>query len=140
MAESSIGYLFDECISPKLVSMLRLLGVKGLHTMSKVREQDFGLAAKDEDWIPRAAERGYIYVTLDRKQLVDASIASVFHQVKGRAVFLSSRYATVGIWDQARWMLKHWPDIQEATTSLERGSVRFVSWSGQVREEVPTRT
>jgi hypothetical protein len=135
MAEGSIGYLFDENFSPRLVSILRLLGEQGLHTVVKV----FGAGADDADWLPRAAEYGYIYVTSDRKQLTDERIAQVVRDVNGRAVFLSSRFATSRRWDQALWILKHWRQIKADTSELARGEARFVQWAGTVVIKLPGR-
>ncbi len=135
MAESSLGFLFDENISSKLVTILRLLGVKGLITM----ERAYGTGAKDEDWIPMAAEQGYIYVTLDRMQLVDEAISQRFHDAGARAVFFSSRFAQAPKWDQAVWLLKHWRTIADATCAIPRGSIRFVHWNGTIVDNPPIR-
>lgn len=131
MAEgSSIGYLFDENVSPKLVSILRNLGEPGLYLVVRV----FGYGAKDSDWLPRVAEYGYICVTCDRRQLADERIARVVQAARGRAVFLPSQFAQARRWDQALWLLRHWPRIKEATTGLVRGEVRFVRWNGRVSD------
>ncbi len=135
MAEGSIGYLFDENFSPKLVSILRFLGEKGLDTVVK----KFEPGAKDEDWIPRAAEYGYIFITLDRNQLADESVSRVLLNARARAVFLSARFSRTGRWDQALWLLKYWPGIKAQTANLQRGEVRFVRWDGKVTARPPRR-
>ena len=89
MAEGSIGYLFDENFSPKIVRVLRILGETGIDTVVS----KFGSGAKDPDWLPCAAAYGYICVTLDRNQLSDQHVAKVFFEAHARAIFLSARYS-----------------------------------------------
>src|SRR5438105_8466533 len=127
MAEGSIGFLFDANVSHKLVTILRVLGAKGLDTVTR----RFGEGAKDQDWIPRAAEYGFTYITPDRNQLSDEMIAGIIRAANGRAVFLSARFANEPLWGQARWILRHWRAIEAATRDLPRGSIRYVRWNGQ---------
>lgn len=128
MAKGSIGILFDENFSPNLVRILRHLGAKGLGTVV----DKFGSGAKDVDWIPRAGQLGYVYVTQDRQQLRDDRLAPLLHDAGARAIFLPHRFSKANRWEQALWLLKHWKEIASEANELESGDLSRIHWNGKI--------
>jgi len=106
------------------------LGEKGLGTVV----DKFGYGAQDEDWIPKAAAWGFVYVTLDKRQLHDTRIAPILKQAGARAIFLPNRFAHLNRWDQALWLLKHWKPIAVRATDLQEGQLIRVTWTGRIVE------
>lgn len=127
MARGGLKFLADENISRTLVQVLTKLGpgclVESIHSKPEQGHPD-------EEWIPVYTERGYIILTPDRKQLREEVVARVLVDTSARVVFLPKRFADSKRWDQALWLLRHWPKILERSRRMRGGHLVSVHWNG----------
>src|SRR5579864_1214190 len=129
MAEkSSLKFLADENISPVLVQILRKLEagfVESIHS----KEGERGLP--DEEWIARYTRRGYIILSLDRRQIRDHRVAQVVARSGARIIYLPSKFADSNRWDQALWLLRNWWSIVDQAGNMKvTGEVLILRWDG----------
>jgi hypothetical protein len=124
-----ISYI-DENMPPLLAKGFNLLQQPenyrlNLKTPIEVRsiKEDFGVGAKDEDWIPLAGEKGACVITQDY------NIKRIRHQRElcekyglGMFYFRPPSNNGFGYWDMLSLMVKHWPEI---TKKASRGSRPF---------------
>lgn len=130
MDAGGLKFIADENISPVLVHILRKLGAKAIESIHSKPEKGF----PDTDWIPLYTGRGYIIISLDRKQLRVNSIARIIAESGARMIYLPRRFADSKRWDQAQWLLKRWPQVTERATQMSPdGEVVVFHWDGRTQ-------
>lgn len=128
MAQSSLKFLADANISNQLVRIVRRLGGGFIESLTS---KDEGSVA-DEVWIPLYAKRGYIAISLDRRQLRSEVIAKAIVSSGARMIYLPGRFADAKRWDQALWLLKRWWAIVERAEQMDsEGEVVIWTWDGR---------
>jgi hypothetical protein len=130
MEKSSLKFLADENISPVLVTIINKLGDRSLEAFNRTTY----MGMPDEEWLPTAAERGYICLTCDRKMLAEPVVAQAVKATKVRAIFLGENFSHSVRWDQALWLLKHWRKIRSHAESMQPGDLIRVSKAGRITE------
>lgn len=122
-----LKFLADENMSPVLIQILRKLGAGFIESMHSKPER----GSMDEHWIPLYAERGYITISLDRKQLKQGAVIQVLVSSGARMIYLPQRFADSKRWDQALWLLRFWRRIVERAGSMDpSGEVVIFRWDG----------
>jgi predicted nuclease of predicted toxin-antitoxin system len=112
-----VTYFFDNNISPRLVNILRELGVDALHL-----KQVFPEGTDDVDWLPRAGQEAWIVITADREIRRNSVERTALTQNRVTALFLQRSFLKRNKWPQAEWLIKPWLKIDEQAQKLRPGT------------------
>jgi hypothetical protein len=143
-------YFFDNCISHKMVQILRLAGAEdspkgedpGPHKLVHlldVPELPRRGATPDTEWIPYAAEQGWMALTADHRIRRKPQERKVFSDAKLRTPFVSDAVTQSGRWDQAKFWVNHWWAIVRDTNRCARGDLFQVDAHGKVQQLHPVQ-
>lgn len=113
-------YFFDNCISKKIVEILRLAGAdEGPHKLRHLQEiDDFaeGPNTPDVVWMPYVAERRWTAVTADIHITRKPHERKILSEIGLSAVFVMGSVVQAGRMEQARFFINHWPSIVKHTS------------------------
>ena len=121
-------FYFDENLSWRLAQMLAALDVKVTH-----QKQEFPSGMLDSDWIPEIGKRGYVLVTWDRKTRTRPAEAEALRKHGVTTIYLGEFWKKLQFWDQAAWLARHWPKIEEFVTGCDQGTVAEIQQNGKFR-------
>ena len=136
MATSSVKFLADQNISPKLVRILHQLDERSITSIYHEADMVDGL---DAEWLPKAAERGYVCVTCDCRMATELSLAQILISEKVKVIFLSDYFADSKKWEQALWLLRYWQKIKAFAQDMSSGQLVRVHKNGKIVAVVPGR-
>lgn len=119
-------YFFDNNISPRYAEMLRALGVN----VTALSER-FPPNIKDEDFLPQLKD--CILITGDQRIRTRKIEAAALRQSGISALFLARFWPRLVLWDQARWLVTRWPDIDRFTSRTSMGTYAEVQQGGTIR-------
>jgi hypothetical protein len=122
-----VTFFFDNCLPKRVVEALRALGVDAIH----LREKYDG-AIKDIDWMPLVANEGWIAVTDDHRIIKNPAERKLRADLKLRTVFLPKGLPSMGFWEQAAWIVKHWEKIEAKAIRLRAGECMIVKMQGNI--------
>lgn len=108
-------YYFDNNISPRYAAMLRALDVD----VRAIRE-DFPANTLDIDFLQQL--RDCILITADRRIRTRKLEAIALRRSGISALFLGSFWAKLTVWDGAKWMVAHWPEIDRFAMTNPSGT------------------
>ncbi len=122
-------YFFDNCISPKYAAMLRALevDVQALRDIFPQDVKDIDLLAK----IPKRLGKDVIFVTGDTHISRRKAEAQALRESKLTALFLGPFWSNMQFWDQAIWLVRRWPSIDNFASSVERGTFAEIKQRGK---------
>jgi hypothetical protein len=120
-------FAFDNCLSPKLAHILRLLDVNAIHLKKHLRGK-----TEDTEWLPEAGRRGWVVVTRDEHIRTRPAERLAWKRWRVTCVDLKGYPHWRSRWDQAFWVLKRWPDIEEAVRTAREGTWLVVPSRGRI--------
>jgi len=121
-----VKYFFDNNISPRYAAMLRALDVD----VTALREL-FPPDIKDIDFLSQLTE--CILITGDQRLLTRKVEAAALRQSGISALFLARFWTKMTFWDQARWLVTRWPDIDRFASHTSMGAYAEVQQGGAIR-------
>lgn len=122
-------YLFDNNFSVKLVRMLRALDVDAV-----ALRECFPADVPDTEYLSHLASTGCILLTCDRHIRTRKAEVKALRQSGVSALFFNAFFAKKALWDQAHWLIKNWPRIEEHCRAAPGGSYAEVRERGQIRQ------
>jgi predicted nuclease of predicted toxin-antitoxin system len=122
-------YFIDNCLPPKLAEMLRTLGVDVQHLSERMARD-----SKDVDWIPVVAKEGLVAVTTDNRINSPPQEKGALHAAQLHVVFLAGGVSNLIFWEQAKFVITHWPAIEKAAERMKAGECCRVTMSGKVED------
>lgn len=120
--------LFDNNLSPDLADAFEHLGVSAKHLSA-----EFAPDAKDSEWIPQAAQRGFVIVTCDCNIQKREAEREVYRRNRMRGLFLARAFAGMRLLDQAKWLLWRWEEIEKVLNTAKPGEAYLVKQKGVIR-------
>lgn len=122
-------FLFDACISRRLVTILRWVGHRNaLHHCTQ-----FDPDARDIDWLPHAAEAGWVLVTADTRMREDPAEGAALNGCRA-TVFISPSVSQKRLREQVLWYVRRWPDIEAVMHHAPDGAQFEADWYGRLKE------
>ena len=113
-------FFFDNCVSPRLVEVLRLLDPR--HELVHLRER-FDPATPDPDWIKAlGAEGDWIIVSGDPRISRGLAERAAWIESGLTAFFCGDAWGSRRLLVQASELLRLWDDILERSKNAEKGS------------------
>jgi hypothetical protein len=117
----------DNMISPCFAEALRALE----QDVCALREK-FPPDTLDTVWLTKLGERGWPLITLDRRILSRPQELLALRQAGVTAFFLGPFFSKAAFWDQAVWLLRHWPKFRDVTAALVKGACFTVQQNGKM--------
>lgn len=108
-------FFFDNNFPPAIVDILKLLGVDGCHLREKYSQN-----TADEEWIPEVAKEGWITISADKAIWKNAAQRSIIQSQGLKIVFMPDGFVNYKMWDQAEYVVRHWPKIIEQLNKLKQ--------------------
>ncbi len=121
-------FIFDENLSPRMVQALALLDL-GVLSIAV----EYGRGTPDEEWIPKIAQRGLIYVGCDEKLRSEPMQRLALERNHVTAVFMFKRFLDQGFHKQALWFLRHWENMEAAVEGSHSGTMFRATSAGSVK-------
>jgi hypothetical protein len=126
-------YFFDNCVSPKLVRMLAALGVDAIALRDK-----FPVDVKDTEYLPQLRNTGWVLVTSDLRIRRTKTEAKALMQSGVTSLFLGPSFMKMRLWQQATWLVTHWPQIESSANQLSIGTAARIEYNGTLRIVPPS--
>lgn len=130
-------YFFDNCVSPKVIDILRLAGAEDngdefVHIMHVD-----GLSRDDADvkWIPLVAAREWVAITVDHRIKSRPHERAALDEARMRVVFLPKGYVDLSRWDQTCFILNNWRAIAKEASRCRAGDRFIVRMNGKVERD-----
>lgn len=118
----------DNMISPRIAAALTALG----EDVRALREE-FAQETQDVDWIKQAGSRGWAFITVDKHISTRPHEVAALRTAQITGFFLGRFWAKTKGWDQAVWLIRHWPKFKNVVGTLARGTCFTVQQNGRMR-------
>lgn len=122
-------YFFDNCISYRYARMLAALEE---HEVVALRDR-FPADIEDVDFLPLLKSEGFVYITTDDRQKTRVREARAIREAGITALWLGRFWHRLTFWDQAKWLVSHWPKIDGYVLGVAVGTCAEVSQNGRSR-------
>ena len=121
-------YFFDNCISHRYADMLRALDVD-----VKALRQEFAEDIDDISLFRNLRGRDIVFVTYDSKQRTRILEAREIKAAGITALWLEPFWGKMKHWDQAIWLIRRWPLIDQFAGSVVKGTCATVKQNGKCK-------
>jgi len=122
-----VTLILDNNISPRIARALAELGAD-----AKALRDAFAQDISDADLLRELGSRGWALVTEDKRILTRPHETAVLREAKVTVFFLRPFFSSLEFWDEAVWMVKHWPRLEEMTRTIARGTCFIVKHNGKM--------
>ena len=119
-------YLFDNCISHRLVNMLAALDVSAV-SLRSVLPQDVG----DVELFAYLNGSDSVFVSCDLSQRTRPLEARALKESGVTALYLGPFWGKMQFWQQAVWLVTRWETIDKAASSAVKGSFAEIKRNGK---------
>jgi hypothetical protein len=119
--------ILDNDISFRIAKALVELG----EDVTTVRDE-FGPDAKDLEWIPEAAKKGWVILTADNRLLRNPSEKEMLKKHKASLLVINPFFnkQNVDLWGKAAWIVSRWKKIRGFADGMAKGTVARVKQNG----------
>jgi len=116
-------FFFDNCLSPKLARAINCL-IEPDHTVLHLRDhKEFSADTPDTKWIQKLGEEGnWVIVSGDLRIKKRREERRVWKESNLTTFFMAKSFVRQKAWDQALWMIRKWPDIQDMASKVAPGA------------------
>jgi hypothetical protein len=123
-----VSIFVDNCLPRVVVEAMQKLGADVRHLQHVFPNP----GTKDEEWIPRVAQEGWVALTDDNRIRRQPKLRALRAEVRLRIVFLPAELSNQRLWDQATWLVKYWPKLHKEAMRLTDGACLLVKLSGKI--------
>lgn len=123
-------YLFDNNISPCFAEMLHALRCDVV-ALRKIMPPD----TKDADFLGDL-NRKYgidVFLSSDKSQRTNAVEAALLQTSGCTSLYLNRFWSPLGFWEQARWLIRHWENIDGFCRGAAPGTCADIQQNGRCR-------
>ena len=120
--------LLDNMISHRIAAALDALG-EDVQALRDVFPQQ----TSDAQWIKEIGEKGWSFITVDKHISTRPHEVAALRDAQVTAFFLGRFWAKTKAWDQAVWLIRHWPKFKNVVETLARGTCFTVQQNGRMR-------
>jgi len=125
-------FLLDNNLSPRFAKALSALG-----SDVKALREEFPRDIQDVVLLAHLASKGWVLVSEDRHILTRPMEAAALKQARVTAFFLGPFFGSLKFWDQAVWLVKHWPSFEGVARTIDRGMCFVVKHNGKMNAVSP---
>ena len=119
-------YVLDNDISYKLARMLAALGVD----IEPIRDE-FHADVKDPVFLEQFTGRDLVFISHNTKQTTNPIESKLLKQANITVLYLAPFWSKMRFWDQAVWLVQHWPMIDGFATGAARGTCAEIKRNGK---------
>lgn len=119
-------YFFDNCISYRFAVMLAALEVDAM----SLREH-FSDNIKDVPLFEQLRGSQVVFVSCDLSQTTRQAEAKALKACGVTAIYFAPFWGKLLFWDQAVWLVRRWPRIDDFTNSVTRGTFAEIKQNGK---------
>ena len=114
-------------IPPCFAEALRIL-----RQDARALREEFLEDTPDIVWIQELGKRGWPLITVDRRIWSRPQELVALRQAGVTAFFLGPFFSKALFWDQAVWLMRHWPKFRNVTAALVKGACFTVQQNGKM--------
>lgn len=119
-------YLLDNSISYRFADMLHGLGVD-CTALRRLYPEDL----PDVEIFHRLRGQDVVFITSDTTQLSRQQEVRALKQAKITALFFGRFFPKMRFWDQAAWLVGHWPKIDGFAKGIAPGTCAEIKQNGK---------
>ena len=120
-------YFLDNMISYKFADMLRALDVE-IAALRHEFEEDI----KDPELLTQLKNRKLVFISNDKHQLTRETEAKLLKDAKVTAIYFEPFWSKMDFWQQATWLIKYWPKIEQFSNSAAFGTCGRMKQGGRI--------
>jgi hypothetical protein len=121
-----VKYFFDNCISFRLVDMLKALDVDAV-----ALREEFSQSVQDPEFLVQLKDRHDIYLTYDHKQKTREAESLAISEAGVTALWFGPFWGRMEFWSCAKWLVTRWEIIDNFATSTARGTCAEIKQNGR---------
>lgn len=122
----AVSFILDNDIPYRIAEALAALG----EDVTNVRKE-FGPGAKDIDWVPEAARRGWVIITADNRMIRHGPEKQMLRRQKASVLIIQPFFHKRKLWDKAVWLIRRWLLIKGFAMGMAKGTVAKVQENGR---------
>jgi len=123
-----LTFLLDNMISPRIAAALKALG----EDVRALRDE-FPPETSDTQWVESIGKKGWSFITADKRISTRPHQVAALQASKVTGFFLGRFWAKTKFWDQAVWLIRHWPKFKDMASMVTRGTCFTVQQNGRMR-------
>ena len=108
--------------------MLHALGIDAVALRSAMPEDIDDIALFDQ-----LKGSNSVFVSCDGRQRTSQAEARALKESGVTGIYFEPFWTKMTFWQQAAWLVKHWPTIENYTTSVVQGSFAEIKANGKAR-------
>jgi PIN domain-containing protein len=129
-----VTFFFDNNLPLNAAKILQLVEYNVVHFQEVYPHEQHPEGVKDIVWIPEIGKRGWAIVAADQRILTRPAEALALKKANVIAYFIYRGFPEQGIVKQARWMIRHWEEIEEhAEKTATPGNSYEVRSDGKIK-------
>ena len=88
---------------------------------------------KDPGLLRRLKNRKLIFISNDKSQLTREIEARLLKESKVTAIYFEPFWSKMDFWQQATWLVKNWPKIEQFSNSVDFGTCGRMRQGGRIQ-------
>jgi hypothetical protein len=121
-----LKYVFDNDISYRLVDMLAALDVD-----AEPLRAEFPPDTKDPVFLEKFSGREMVWISKNTKQTTNPIEGMLLKQAGITALYFGPFWNKMKFWQQAEWLVKHWPIIDGFAKGATKGTFAEIKRNGK---------
>jgi len=106
--------------------MLAALGVD----IAAIRDE-FHADVKDPEFLEKFKGRDMVFISHNSKQTTNPIESRLLKKTNITALYLAPFWSKLGFWDQAAWLIRHWPTIDGFAKGAAKGTCAEIKHNGK---------
>lgn len=129
-------YYFDTYLPHRFAAMLRSLDVPIAHPRDVTEEITKTSIPDDQSWLTRIKANEGTLISVFRGGKKDKSFVRVLHASGVKTIFLPAAFEKLEMWEQAKWLIRHWQEIETVAQGMSPGTLLLLTLGARVEEEI----
>jgi hypothetical protein len=93
--------------------------------------EEFAQSITDPSLFEQLRGRSIVYVSSDIGQTTKSHEARAMREMKMTAIYIGPFWHKLKFWDQAAWLVRHWPTIDGFANGVAKGTVAELKQNGR---------
>lgn len=107
--------------------MLKALGVDAVALRHEMPED-----TKDPELLTKLKNRKIVFISSDKHQLTRETEAQLLKDSKVTSIYFEPFWSKMNFWQQATWLIKNWPKIEQFSDSVTFGTCGRMKQGGRI--------
>ena len=93
---------------------------------------EFAQDIKDPELFRKLKNKQYVFISNDKSQLTRDTEARLLKEAKVTAIYFEPFWGKMKLWNQAEWLIKNWPKIEQFSSTVTFGTCGRMKNRGRI--------